>query len=500
MNPRAARAGVFAVLVAGLAAVATAAPARPNVLFISADDFRFELGAHGSPWVQTPNLDRLAAQGTILLQAHCQYPQCAPSRSSLFAGRRPDSLGVYDVFTRLRDRRPDVVTLPQLFKQHGYKALALGKVYHSSLDDPDAWSAPYWQPALPALAYVSPETTARITRKREAAAAVPGLSERERAQAAYGPPYEGEDSPDSAHHDGMVADKAIEVLRAQASAGSPFFLAVGFRKPHLPFVAPKKYWDLYDPTKIPLAPNPGAPAGAPVYGPVDGGEVRAYEGMPKWPAPIPDAEARKLKHAYFACISFMDAQVGRVLAELERLGLADNTLVVFWSDHGFHLGEQSHWGKWSPYEWDSRAPVILRGPGVPRGVATSALVEFVDLYPTVAELAAVPPPAGLEGTSFVPLLAAPDRPWKDAVFTQVLRQRPEGDLMAESMRTPRYRVTRWSDASDRSQVRAIELYDRQVDPAEMRNVADEPGYAGARRELLARLAAGWRHALPAARK
>lgn len=293
-----------------------------------------------------------------------------------------------------------------------------------------------------------------------------------------------------------MTDRALAALRGYAAERRPFFLAVGYRKPHLPFTVPQRYFDLYDSADLPLAPNPSAPAGAPDYGPRDGGEFRSYEDMPAWPAPIPDDEARRLRHAYYACISFVDAQVGRLLAELDRLGLAENTIVAFWSDHGFHLGEQSHWGKWSPYEWDSRSPLILRGPGVPTGVATRALVEFVDIYPTVAELAGLPVPGGLEGTSAMPLLRDPERPWKNAVFTQVLRLRPEGNLMAVTMRTARYRFTRWSDEADRTRVRAVELYDRASDPAEMRNVADDPAYANVRTELLARLEAGWRAAQP----
>jgi iduronate 2-sulfatase len=468
----------------------------PNVLFISADDMRFELGAHGAPWVQTPHLDRLAAQGAILLQAHCQYPQCAPSRASVFTGRRPDTTRVYDVFAHFRPALPDVVTLPQLFKQHGYSARAFGKVYHTNLDDAASWSVPHEEPQLPPIHYANAATAARIAEKVAAAARMPGLTPRQRAQAAYGPAWEAEDLPDSAYHDGQVTDRAIAALGEYARQNAPFFLAVGYRKPHLPFVAPKRYWDLYDPAQLPLAVNPGFPDGAPPCGPVDGGEFRAYENMPAYPTPMPDAEARRLKHGYYACVSFVDAQVGRLVAELDRLGLANNTLVVFWSDHGFHLGEQAHWGKWSPYEWDTRSPLLLCGPGVPAGVATPALIEFVDIYPTVAELAGLPAPQGLEGVSFAPLLRDPGRPWKSAVFSQVLRFRPEGNLMAVTMRTERHRLTRWTDESDRARVHFIELYDRTTNPDEMRNIADDPAHAAVLAELLRQFDAGWRGALP----
>jgi iduronate 2-sulfatase len=469
---------------------------RPNVLFISADDMRFELGAYGAPHVQTPHLDRLAKGGMIFLQAHCQYPQCAPSRASVFTGRRPDSTRVYDVFTHFRPALPDVVTLPQLFKQHGYAARAFGKVYHSNLDDPASWSEPHQEPNLPPLHWVNLKTAARLKKKREAAEHIPGLTPRQRAQAAYGPALEAEDSPDSAHHDGLVTDMSLAALREYERSGVPFFLAVGYRKPHLPFVAPKRYFELYDPGRLPLAENPSLPTGAPSYGPVDGGEFRAYENMPVYPLPIPDDEARRLRHAYYACVTFVDAQVGRLLSELDRLGLADRTLVVFWSDHGYHLGENGHWGKWSPYEWDSRSPLIMRGPGVPSGVATNALVEFVDIYPTVASLAGLEPPAGLEGISLKPLLREPSRTWKSAVFTQVLRQLPDGNLMAVSMRTERYRLTRWTAEHDRADVRFIELYDRLVDPNETRNIAGEPAYESIKADLLARLHVGWQSAVP----
>jgi len=469
---------------------------RINVLFISADDMRFELGAYGAPHVQTPHLDRLAAEGAIFLQAHSQYPQCAPSRSSVFTGLRPDTTRVYDVFTHFRPTLPDVVTLPQLFKQHGYVTRAFGKVYHSNLDDAVSWSVPHAEPALPPLHWVNPATADRLQRKREEVARIPGLTPRQRAQAAYGPAWEAEDSPDSAHHDGQVTDLSLTALRDFADRGQAFFLAVGFRKPHLPFVAPKHYFDRYHPERLPLAENPDIPSRAPSYGPVDGGEFRAYEGMPVYPKPISDEEARQLRHAYYACVTFVDAQVGRLLAELERLGLAKTTLVVFWSDHGYHLGEKGHWGKWSPYEWDSRSPLILRGPGVPAGVATEALVEFVDIYPSVAELAGLPVAGGLEGVSFTPLLRSPGRPWKSAVFTQVLRQRPEGNLMAVSMRTERFRLTRWTDEHDSKAERFVELYDRRADPAEVNNLADDSSYASARAKLMKELEAGWRAALP----
>jgi len=487
---------IFLVLLLAGGALPLAGANRPNVLFISADDMRYEMGGYGAPHVRTPHLDRLARDGAIFLQAHCQYPQCAPSRSSVFTGMRPDTTKVYDVFSHFRPTLPDVVTLPQVFKGAGHVASAFGKVYHTNLDDAASWSVPHREPALPPLHWVNPETAARLEKRRAEVAKVPGLTARQRAQAAYGPAWEAEESPDSAHHDGQVTDMSIEALRRHAERGERFFLAVGYRKPHLPFVAPKRYFDEYDPSALPLARNPTIPPGAPAYGPVDGGEFRAYENMPPYPARIPDDEARQLRHAYYACVTFVDAQVGRLLDELDRLGLRDNTLVVFWSDHGYHLGENGHWGKWSPYEWDSRTPLIFRGPGVPAGVEVNRLVEFVDIYPTVTALAGLTDPAGLEGVSLKPLLHEPARPWKSAVFTQVLRLRPDGNLMAVSMRTEGFRLTRWTAEHDRNDVKFLELYDRRSDPNEIRNVADDPAYAKIKADLLGRLEAGWKAALP----
>jgi hypothetical protein len=256
---------------------------RPNVLFIIADDMRFELGAYGAPHVQTPHLDRLAAEGAIFLQAHCQYPLCTPSRSNVFTGRRPDTTRVYDVFTHFRDALPEVVTLPQLFWQQGYTTHALGKVYHTNMNDPASWSVPHREPDLPPLHWLNPATAARLATKREAAARLPDLTPRQRAQAAYGPAWEAEESPDSAHHDGQVTEMALEALQDYAEGQEPFFLAVGYRKPHLPFVAPKTYFDRYDASRLPLAVNPARPIGAPPYGPIDGGEFRAYEDLPPYP-------------------------------------------------------------------------------------------------------------------------------------------------------------------------------------------------------------------------
>jgi arylsulfatase A-like enzyme len=275
----------------------------------------------------------------------------------------------------------------------------------------------------------------------------------------------------------------------------PFFLAVGFAKPHLPFVAPKRYWDLYDPAKIELASNPFHPKGAPEYAIMPGGELRSYHGIPK--GSIPDDLARQLKHGYYAAISYMDAQLGRVLDELEKQGLAQNTIVVLWGDHGWKLGEHEAWCKHSNCENDTNAPLLLTVPGMKQaGAKTRGLVEFVDIYPTLCELANLPLPAHLEGTSFKPLLDDPEKPWKRAAFSQYPRKTPDGNLMGYSMRTDRYRFTAWTDRDDSSRILATELYDHAVDPQENVNIAPKPESQSLVKELQSQWRQGWQNAVP----
>jgi arylsulfatase A-like enzyme len=278
----------------------------------------------------------------------------------------------------------------------------------------------------------------------------------------------------------------------------PFFLAVGFIKPHLPFVSPKKYWDLYDPAKIQLAPNKFRPKDAPDYAILPGGELRNYHGIPD--GSIPDDLARQLKHGYYAAVSYMDAQVGKVLDELDRLGLTKSTIIILWGDHGWKLGEHDAWCKHSTCENDANAPLILSLPGMKSaGQHTKALVEFVDIYPTLSDLAGLPLPPHLEGVSLKPLLDDPKRPWKTAAFSQYPRnggKTDDGQLMGYSMRTERYRFTQWLNRADPSKVNAIELYDHQTDPQENQNIAARPENAALVKELTVKLATGWKAARP----
>jgi arylsulfatase A-like enzyme len=456
---------------------AMAAGRRPNVLFIAVDDLRPELGCYGRDYIHSPNIDRIARQGMTFNRAYCQQAVCSPSRSSLLTGTRPDTTKVWDLVTHFRDALPNVVTLPQHFKQNGYFVQGIGKIYHPGFDDPRSWSTPWQTPSAPTYAKLNtPEVSDEDVPRK--------------AKQKNGPPFESADVPDDFYKDGKVANLAVEILRELGKKTEPFFFAVGFAKPHLPFVAPKRYWDLYDPAKIQLAPNPYRPKGAPEYALADSNELRNYVGMPKQ-GPIPDDIARQLKHGYYAAVSYTDAQIGKVLDELDRQGLSRNTIIILWGDHGWKLGEHGAWCKHSNVENDTNAPLLLSAPGMKNaGRRSNALVEFVDIYPTLAELAGLPLPAHLEGTSFKPLLDNPDRPWKPAAFSQY----PRKHLMGYSMRTDRYRFTVWVNREDHSKVDAIELYDHQTDPQENENIAVQPKNAELVKSLMAQWRRGWRAA------
>ena len=342
--------------------------------------------------------------------------------------------------THFRLHCPDIVTLPQCFRQHGYHTQSLGKVFHSLLDDPPSWSAHSWE--AQDQMYGKPENQAAVRKAEEQLRSEGKLLQIDTSQRdpktravlklnrkgsvrAIGPAWEDPDVPDNALRDGMLADKAIEVLGQVKE--KPFFLAVGFYRPHLPFVAPKKYFDLYRPQNLPLASNPFPPKDVPQIALTDSAELRTYSDIPKL-GPVSDVQARGLIHAYYAAVSYVDAQIGRVLAELDRLGLRQHTVVVLWGDHGWHLGEHAIWGKQTDFEIATRAPLIFSAPGqVPRGVASHALVEFVNVYPTLVDLCGLPMPEGLEGTSLAPLMKSPERPWKSAVFSQYPRPQQGSD-------------------------------------------------------------------------
>ncbi len=501
---------------------AHAAPARPNILFIAIDDLRPELGCYGSPIVKSPNLDALAADGMLFERAYCQQAICSPSRASLMTGARPDTIGVVENNAYFRELNPDIVTLPQHLIASGYETVYCGKIYHAQMVDKEkSWSrVPAWKkmkikrPPTPG-GYALPENQKIMLENKEKMTAKYGK------EASYGlvqgPAYESADVEDHVYGDGFNTELAIATLKAHIDwkPNQPIFLGLGFTKPHLNFVAPKKYWDLYDPKDIRLATQTQAPKDGAATGIHASFELRVRHGIPKY-GPIGDDLSRTLLHAYYACVSYVDAQIGKMLKTLDELGIRVNTIIIVWGDHGWHLGDMGIWGKATNYEIAARVPLLIWTPDMKaRGQKSRALVELVDMYPTLCELAGVPLPPHLEGRSFVPLLDNPDREWKTAALSQfpnpALREwaanplspgmretffgplikdveariiKQQGDvwdrelfekhLMGYSLRTDRYRFVSWRDHRNRrAPALIVELYDHENDPTETVNVAEK---------------------------
>jgi len=472
---------------------------RPNVLFISVDDLRPELGCYGNREIVTPNFDRLAGQGVLFRRAFCQAAACAPSRASLMTGMRPDSTRVWSLGEEFRKTIPDVVTMPQHFHEFGYHTVSMGKIFHNhmpdriSFDEPDLRPPEYMTPEMidrdPESFYHDEGLKKELALMRERR-----LKKRPNAYAdgwAYGRAVEVADAPDDALYDGAQTTLAIETLERLGTMDQPFFMALGYYRPHLPFVAPRKFWDLYDREKLSPAPNPFLPKGAPGFAMNSQYELRGCYDL-EWvrhPAEerLPEETARLLKHGYYASVSYVDACLGRLMDGLEKAGLADNTIVVVWGDHGWKLGEHGSFCKQTNYNIDTRVPLIVRAPGMHRpGTIVDRLVELVDLYPSLCDLARIDIPGNMEGTSFKPLLENPDRPWKAAAFSQY-HQRPKVTTdgkryMGYSMVTERYHLVEWHTWDNTTKTAgdlvARELYDNRDDPQENINLADLPKYAG----------------------
>lgn len=467
-----------------------AGAARPNVLLVCVDDLKPVLGCYGDKLAKTPNLDRLAARGLRFDLAYCNQAVCAASRNSLLLGSRCTSLGIYDLSTNFRKAVPGAVTLPQFFKNHGYRAEAVGKIFHTghgNREDDASWSVP---PAVEKVVeYLDPESTEGGQLTREEAFFSNRQLNRIR-QLPKGAAWESVDAPDNAYADGRIADLAIERLRAakeRLAEGTPFFLAVGFVKPHLPFTVPREYWDLHDPSAFKLPEFKRLPEGAPEFAGKRGGEIANYAPIPD-SGEVDDETARKLIHGYYAATSYMDAQLGRVLDEFDRLGLAENTIVVLWGDHGWHLGDHGIWTKHTNYEQANRVPLVIIAPGVTRPeTATRQPAENVDLYPTLAELAGLPKPEvpqPFDGASLVPVLKDPSARVRD--HASHCFPRGQGRI-GRAIRTERYRLVEWKKPGDPPETAAIELYDYETDPEETRNLAAErPEVVAELRAILAR--------------
>lgn len=479
-----------ACIIGALVTPLAAAPANPHVLFIAVDDLRPQLGCYGQASIKSPNIDRLAARGMVFERAYCQQAICMSSRASLMSGYRPDRGKIYNngpLFTHV----PDALTLNQHFLDHGYETQAMGKINHHPTDYEKGWSIPHFQPKgeWQGRGYLDKSSIAIV---RKYAAEHPGKDVDGR-----GPAWEAPDVADDAYPDGLLANHAVEQLQRIAAIPKterkPFFLGVGFARPHLPFNAPKKYWDLYDEGQLPQAPLRDAPKDAPKQAMCGWGELRNYVGIPA-SGPVSPEQERKLIHGYLASVSYVDAMIGRVVAELDRLKLAEDTVIVLWGDHGWKLGDYGEWCKHTNFEFDTRSTLLVCAPGMKAaGGRTTALVEFVDIYPTLCDLAGLAKPKHLEGISFAPLLDQPQLPWKKAAFSQY----PRGKLMGRTMRTADYRYTEWRELKDGALV-ARELYDhRKDDPVERVNLAGQEEHQALVESLAAQLKAGPSAALPA---
>jgi iduronate 2-sulfatase len=475
-----------------LALVPAAAPAadapRPNVLLILVDDLKPVLGAYGNTTAITPHMDQLAGRGMRFDMAYCNTAVCAPSRFNLLTGSRSTSLGIYGFGSDFRRNFPDAVTLPQHFMKHGYRTESLGKVFHighGCNNDPASWSVPHHKDLV--VEYRDPASTGgKLTREE---ALFSNLNSRdENGPLPRGAAWEAPDVADDAYADGRIAAEAAKRLHAaKQNPGQPFFMAVGFARPHLPFSVPKKYWDLYDPAKLPMPDFEQAPEGAPPEAQKRGGEIAAYKPVPEnTPQPYPDALKRKLIHGYYASSSYVDAQIGKVIAALDETGLAANTIVVLWGDHGYLLGELNIWTKHVNYELANRIPLLVTAPGITKpGASTRQPAETVDIYPTLAELAGLPKPAGpqpIDGVSLVPVLRDPAARVRDHAYHCFLR-----DRLGRAIRTDRYRFVEWKKPGADEAGAAIELYDYSDGPVEKKNLAAEkPEVVREMRAILAR--------------
>ena len=449
---------VRAVLMCALVfALPSAMHAQPssNVLFLIVDDLRPELPTYGITQMQAPNIERLAEQGLVFHNAYANVPVCGASRGSLLTGLRPTATRFVGFQARMDVDTPAAVPLFGALKAEGYLSLSLGKVAHVTEDSADHWSRAPWNPWTEARErqrmgyrdYLLPENLQAVE------------------EGGLGPPFESADVADDAYFSGQIADRAISTIEELRDRDNPFFLAVGLLKPHLPFNAPKRYWDLYRAEEMRLPEVNALPLNAPSEAWHNWGELRYYDDMPPAPEPLSEALARTLIHGYYASVSYIDALVGRILGALDENGFSDNTIVVFLSDHGWSLGEHGLWAKHSTFDVSTRSPLIIRAPGVAPG-HTQALVAYLDLYPTLMEMLGFDVAAHLHGRSFVNVLSNPDAPGKAAVYLRWLD--------AEAIKTPDFALSEWFD--EQGEVTARMLYDHRNDRDETINLAEEPEY------------------------
>lgn len=436
---------------------------RPNVLFIAVDDLRPELACYGKEHIQSPHIDSLAAEGTVFARAYCQVAVCGASRASLMTGLRPTPKRFLTYLTYAEKDAPGAMTLPEEFKRNGYHCISNGKIFHHRSDTEDqSWSEPAWKPRIGGATPLDPES-----KKLRG-----GTKNR-------GPVFEAAEVPDHAYPDGQTAEKTVSDLKRMKAEGKSFFIAFGFLKPHLPFYAPKRYWDLYDPEEIAVADNQFKPLNAPEA--LKGsGEIHSYHdrGLEY----NSDEWHRRNRHGYYACVSYIDAQIGKILGALEELKLRENTIIAFWGDHGFHLGEHNYWSKHNVLHWSTHSPLIVSAPGLRKGQKVDRLVEFVDIYPSLCDLAGITTVnQGLQGVSFKPLMMDPSQAWKRAAFSKY--------GSAVSVITERYNYAEFKNGERI-------LFDLREDAGENENVVALPEHRERVEALSQILADGWEKVLP----
>lgn len=464
-------------------------PSPVNVLFISVDDLKPSLGTYGDEIAISPNIDNLAKSGVQFDNAYCQQAVCAPSRISLFSGLRPDRTKVWDLKTKMRDVVPDAVPIPQYFKINGYETVGLGKLMHGARNnDPVSWTIPYKKDnklryaegfKYPANGkYQNPEIhkAMKEAKKQKLGWKATNMYLKKLDLA---PSVECMDTPDDAYEDGAIANAAIELLEKLPQGDKPFFLSLGFHKPHLPFSVPKKYWDIYDREEIELADFTDRAENSPRFAYHNWGELRNYSDIPQ-KGDLINEKQKEIIHGYYASVSYVDAQIGKVLKKLKASGLDKNTIVILWGDHGWHLGDHGLWCKHTNFEQATHSPLIISAPGIDKNLKANTMAEFVDIYPTLCELTGLQVPEFTEGKSLKPALLNPETQVKDFAISQY----PRGDnRMGYSMRTQRYRLTLWiegpfrkADVLSSPQIESVELYDYKKDPNETVSLAGKEEY------------------------
>jgi len=490
---------------------------HPNILFVSIDDLGPNLGIYDNKYIVSPNLNEFASQGMTFRSTFCQAAVCAPSRASLMTGMRPDSTLVRHLGDKFRVLHPDIVTMPQHFHKYGYYTVCIGKIFHNYMPDSVSWdesdlrpaqfNKPEWRKRDGETFYVNKETQRLQKIKRDQL-----VAKRPNYYADgwnNGPAWEWEDVHDSLYYDGAQTELAIRTISRISKKDQPFFLALGYFRPHLPFAVPKKYWDYYDKDSIPLASNPFVPKRSPIMSMNSMYELRGYNGFKNLKHPsenvMNEDTARILKQGYYASVSYVDEQFGKVLQHLKDLDLYDNTIIIVWGDHGWKLGEHNGWCKQTNYNIDIHVPMIIYSPNQPNpGAQSWELTELIDMYPSLCDLAGVPKPDYLQGVSFVPLLEDPDRKWKSAAFSQFHR-RPKvtpdgGRYMGYSVRTKEHHYVEWFYWDDDNEILGDfvtnELYDIKKDPEENLNVASEASYKKDVDRLSKMIEQGWRAAVP----